>query len=120
MTSPTPQEHRERKESLEHAAADARAILSQCRAYLDDVRFNAANTRVIKELLQESELTERRTFVESFVKECIVIPGDALIRYTLPIPHDSFLAGQATEKVALDASVLSNVHVGPTLVLMPL
>ena len=67
----------------------------------------------MKDFLQESELTERRSFIESFVKEIIVIPGDALIRYTVPMPDDSFLAGRATEKVALDASVLSTVHVSP-------
>ena len=35
-------EHRERKERLEDAAADARAILSQRRAVLDDVNTIAA------------------------------------------------------------------------------
>ena len=106
-------EHRERKERLEDAAADARAILSERRAYLDDVSTIAAYAKDMKDFLQESELTERRGFIESFVKEIIVIPGDALIRYTVPMPDDSFLAGRATEKVPLDASVLSTVHVGP-------
>ena len=106
-------EHRERKERLEDAAADARAILSQRRAYLDDVNTIAAYAKDMKDFLEESELTERRSFIESFVKEIIVIPGDALIRYTVPMPDDSFLAGRATENVALDASVLSTVHVSP-------
>ena len=106
-------EHRERKERLEDAAADARAVLSQRRAYLDDVNTIAAYASDMKDFLNESELTERRAFIESFVKEIIVIPGDALIRYTVPMPDDSFLAGRATEKVALDTSVLSTVHVGP-------
>ena len=106
-------EHRERKERLEDAAADARAVLSQRRAYLDDVSTIAAYAKDMKDFLQESELTERRAFIESFVKEIIVIPGDVLIRYTVHMPDDSFLAGRATEKVALDASVLSTVHVGP-------
>ncbi len=106
-------EHRERKERLEDAAADARAVLSQRRAYLDDVSTIAAYAKDMKDFLEESELTERRAFIESFVKEIIVIPGDALIRYTVPMPDDSFLAGRATEKVALDASVLSTIHVGP-------
>ena len=106
-------EHRERKERLEDAAADARAILSQRRAYLDDVSTIAAYARDMKDFLEESELTERRAFIESFVKEIIVIPGDALIRYTVPMPDDSFLAGRASERVALDASVLCTVHVGP-------
>ena len=106
-------EHRERKERLEDAAADARAILSERRAYLDDVQTIAAYATDMRDFLNESELTERRSFIESFVKEIIVIPGDALIRYTVPLPDDSFLAGRATEKMALDASVLSTVHVGP-------
>ena len=106
-------EHRERKERLEDAAADARAILSQRRAHLDDVKTISAYAKDMKDFLQESELTERRSFIESFVKEIIVIPGDAVIRYTVPMPDDSFLAGRATEKVALDASVLSTVHVSP-------
>ena len=106
-------EHRERKERLEDAAADARATLSQRRAYLDDVSTIAAYAKDMQDFLEESELTERRAFIESFVKEIIIIPGDALIRYTVPMPDDSFLAGRATEKVALDASVLSTIHVGP-------
>ena len=87
-------EHRERKERLEDASADARAILSQRRAYLDDVSTIAAYAKDMKDFLQESELTERRAFIESFVKEIIVIPGDALIRYTIPIP-------QSTQKTEL-------------------
>ena len=83
-------EHRERKERLEDAAADARAILSERRAHLDDVSTIAAYAKDMKDFLQRSELTERRAFIESFVKEIIVIPGDALIRYTVPMPDDSF------------------------------
>ena len=87
-------EHRERKERLEDAAADARAILSQRRAHLDDVKTISAYAKDMKDFLQESELTERRSFIESFVKEIIVIPGDALIRYTIPI-------SQSTQKTEL-------------------
>ena len=106
-------EHRERKERLEDAAEDARAILSERRAHLDDVDTIAAYARDMKDFLEESELTERRAFIESFVKEIMVIPGDALIRYTVPMPGDGFLGGRVTEKVALDDAVLSTVHVSP-------
>ena len=106
-------EHRERKERLEDAAEEARTILAQRRSVLDDVNTIAAYAKDMRDFLNESELTERRAFIESFVKEIIVMPGDALIRYTVPLPDDSFLAGRATEKMALDASVLSTVHVGP-------
>ena len=87
-------EHRERKERLEDAAGYARAVLSQRRAYLDDVNTIAAYAKDMKDFLEESELTERRAFIESFVKEIIVIPGDALIRYTMD-------GRQSTRKIAL-------------------
>ena len=105
-------EHRERKERLEDAAADARAILSERRAHLDDVKTISAYAKDMRDFLNESELTERRAFIESFVKEIIVMPGDAIMRYTVPMPDDSLIPGKATEKVALNGSVLSTVHDG--------
>ena len=90
-------EHRERQERLEDAAADARAILSQRRAVLDDVNTIAAYAQDMSEFLNESELIERRAFIETFVKEIVVMPGDALLRYTIPIsqstPRTAVLVG---------------------------
>ena len=87
-------EHRERQEKLEASAADARAILSQRRAVLGDVNTIAAYAQDMSEFLNESELTERRAFIETFVKETVVTPGDALLRYTIPI-------SQSTPKIAV-------------------
>ena len=88
-------EHRERQERLEEAAGEARAILAERR-----------------EVLVESELTERRAFIESFVKEIVVTPDDALMRYTVPMTEDSLIPGGATDKVALDGAVLPIVKNG--------
>ena len=104
-------EHRERQERLEDAAA-ARAILSQRRKMLDDVSSLAAYAKDMRDFLNESELTERRAFIKSFVKEIVVMPGDALLRYTVPMPDDSLIPGRAAEKVALPAPVLSTMHDG--------
>ena len=68
---------------------DARAILSQRRAVLDDVKTIAAYAKDMSEFLNESELTERRAFIETFVKEIVVMPGDALLRYTIPISQST-------------------------------
>ena len=87
-------EHRDRQERLEDAATEARAILSQRRAELDDVETIAAYAQDMSEFLNESELTERRAFIETFVKEIVVMPGDALMRYTIPI-------SQSTQKTEL-------------------
>ena len=99
---PRIREHRERQERLEDAAADARAILSQRRAVLDDVNTIAAYAQDMSEFLNESELIERRAFIETFVKEIVVMPGDALMRYTIPIsqstPKTLLLLGGRSEE----------------------
>ena len=105
-------EHRDRQERLEDAAAEARAILAERRAVLDDVETITAYAKDMRDFLNESELTERRAFIESFVKEIVVMPGDALMRYTVPMPDDSLIPGRAAEKVALNGSVLSTVKNG--------
>ena len=105
-------EHRDRQERLEDEAADARAILSQRSAALDNVEPIAAYAQEMSEFLMESELTERRAFIETFVKEIVVVPGDALMRYTIPMPEDSRIPGGNTENLALDGSVLSTVKIG--------
>ncbi len=105
-------EHRERQERLEESAAEARAILAERREVLDDVETIAAYARDMRDFLAESELTERRAFIESFVKEIVVTPDDALLRYTMPMPEDSLIPGGATEKVALDGAVLPIVKNG--------
>ena len=105
-------EHRDRQEPLEDEAADARAILSQRRVALDDIEPIAAYAQEMSKFLMESELTERRAFIETFVKEVVVMPGDALVRYTIPIPDDSRIPGGNAENLALNASVLSTVKNG--------
>ena len=60
--------------------------------------------------LNERELTERRAFIESFVKEIVVMPDNAVVRYTVPMPDDSPIPGRNAEKIVLNASVLSTVQ----------
>ena len=109
---PRIRELRERQDRLECSAEEARAALAQRRKVLDDVNAVAAYAREMKDFLEESELTERRAFIETFVKEILVVPGDALMRYTVPMPDDSRAPGKATEKVALPGALLSTVHDG--------
>ena len=110
--TPRIRDHRERRERLESSAAEARAILSQRREILDDVETIAAYAQDMSEFLNESELTERRAFIETFVKEIVFMPGNALMRYTDPMPDDSLIPGRNAEKMALNDSVLSTVQNG--------
>ena len=99
--TPRIRDHRERQQRLEISAEEARAILSQRREVLDDVKTITAYAQDMSEFLNESELTERRAFIESFVKEIVVMPGNALMRYTIPIsqstPKTAVLVGDRPE-----------------------
>ena len=86
---PRIRDHRERQEKLEASAAEARAMLSDRRGVLDDVETITAYAQDMSVFLNESELTERRAFIQSFVKETVVMPGDALLRYTIPISQST-------------------------------
>ena len=109
---PRIRDHRERQEKLEASAAEARAMLSDRRGVLDDVETITAYAQDMSVFLNESELTERRAFIQSFVKEIVVMPGNALLRYTIPMPDDSPIPGRNAEEMVLNGSVLSTVKIG--------
>ena len=59
------------------------------------------------EFLNESELPEGKAFVGTFIREIVVIPGKAVVRYTVPIAADSHSPGRDSEEVPLDGSAKS-------------
>ena len=107
-------EHRERKEKLEIAAGEARALLSDRRQFLDSADTIAAFAAEMSEFLKTSELTETKAFVRSFVKEIVVKPGRAAIVYSIPTPGDSPIGGADAVEIALNGGVMNSVrHGGP-------
>ena len=86
---PRIREHKERQERLEIAADEARAILAVRMRGLGDEETIAAYVKEMSDFLMESELTETRAFIRSFVKEIGVVPGKATIRYTIPISQST-------------------------------
>ena len=106
---PRIRDHRERQQRLEAAAEDARSMLSERRVVLDDVETITRHALDMGEFLKTNELTESRTFIESFVKEIVVSPGNAVVRYSIPMPDDSRIPGKDAEDVALHVPVLSTV-----------
>ena len=109
---PRIREHKERQEKLEIAAGEARAMLSKQMKGLGDEVAIAAYVKEMSHFLMESELTETRAFIKSFVKEIVVVPGKAIIRYTIPMPEDSPIRGRDAQEIALGAPVLSTVPYG--------
>ena len=82
-------ELRQRKETLESAAEEARALLKERRQLLDSADTIAAFAEDMSDFLKKSELTETKAFVHSFVKKIEVKPGKATIVYSIPTPEDS-------------------------------
>ena len=111
-TSDRIRDHGERQERLQDAADEARATLSQRRFVLDDVETISAYAQDMSEFLNQSEMTECRAFIETFVKEIVVMPGSALLRYIIPMPDDSRIPGGNTDVTGLSDSVLSIVKNG--------
>ena len=105
-------EHRERKEKLEIAAEEARALLSDRRQFLDSADTIAAFAADMGEFLKSSELTETKAFVRSFVKEIVVKPGRAAIVYSIPTPDDSPIGGADAAEIALNGGVMNSVRHG--------
>ena len=105
-------EHRERKEKLEIAAEEARALLSDRRQFLDSADTIAAFAADMSEFLKSSELTETKAFVKSFVKEIVVKPGRAAIVYSIPTPDDSPIGGADAAEIALNGGVMNSVRHG--------
>ena len=105
---------RERKESLESAPDEAKAVLAERRQYLDSADTIAAFVEEMSEFLTTSELTETKAFVHSFVKEIRVKPGRAAIIYSMPTPDDSQLGGADSAEIAINGGVRKSVrHGGP-------
>ena len=108
-------DHKERQQRLESAAEGARAILAQRRAVLDDVKTITAYAQDMNRFLQKSELTERRAFIETFVREIELLPDNAVVRYTIPIsqstPKTELLLGGRSEefRVGNDAEASSHL-----------
>ena len=104
--------HLENQERLEQAADEARALLALRRANVQDVERIAAYAREMSEFLMESEVTETKAFIRSFVKEIAVRPGKAVIHYTIPTPLDNDIDGADVAEVALSRRVMKSVTSG--------
>lgn len=105
--APRIREHRGRHWKLQDAARTVKASLSKRRTWLDNVETITDLAKDMREFLKGSRLKERRAFIKSFVKEIVVMPGQARLRYTLPLPLDSSMPGMDAEVIALSPPIPS-------------
>ena len=104
--------HQESQERLEATAEETQRNLAERRVLLDSADVIAAFAREMSEFLRTSELTESKAFIRSFVKEIVIKPGTATIRYTIPTPPDSPIRGGDAAEVELPEGVRSTVQYG--------
>ncbi len=79
---------------------------------LDSLETIAAFAREMSEFLGASDLTESKAFINSFVKQIVVKPGTATIRYTIPTPPDSPIGGGDAAELESPEGVRSTVQYG--------
>ncbi len=92
---------RDRQGRLQAPAAEASGILSRNRVAEYDMEAIVDDPRELNDLLSKSEPSERRTFVEAFVEQIVMSPGQVKMHYTMPMPEDSRTAGMKSEEVAI-------------------
>ena len=102
--APRIQQLRQRREQLQAARSQLEQELSARRVELADEETVAHCVSDLRNLLSESSLAERKSFVRSFVKEVKVTGDNVLLTYTIPM-----LPKGLTEEML---PVLSIVHDG--------
>ena len=91
----------ERRSLLEASSKEAQSILSQRRSVKGDLETIVARAQDMGEFLKESELSDRKAFAETFVREIVVHPGKAVIHYAVPMPGDSHMPSEDYEGILL-------------------
>jgi len=102
--APRIQQLRYRQEQLQSRKWELETLLSDRRVELTNLETVRHYVDDLKNLLEESSLTERKSFIRSFVKEVKVTGDEVLLTYTIPLPP----RGISEERLG----VLCSVHYG--------
>ena len=102
--SPQIQAQRHRQDQLTAALEDVYAQLEYRRAELPDTEEIHYYVEDLRSFLEKESLPEKRTFIQSFVKELKILGDEVTLTYTVPMPPK----GLKTEWV----SVLSTIRSG--------
>jgi len=73
------------QEQLETRRLELEYLLSDTKVELADMKTVAGYVADLRNLLNESSLSERKSFVRSFVKEVKVTGDEVLLTYTIPM-----------------------------------
>jgi hypothetical protein len=99
--APRIQQLRHRQQQLQARKWELEALLSNRRVELANLETVPRYVADLRNLLNESSLTERKAFIRSFVKEVKVTGDEVLLTYTMPLPPQ----GISQERVGVLCSV---------------
>lgn len=85
---PRIQHLRHRQEQLQARKWELEALLSDRQAQLADLEVVTRCVADLRSLLEESTLTQRKSFIRSFVREVKVTGDEVLLTYTMPLPPE--------------------------------
>jgi len=83
--APRIQRLRQRQEQLEARRLELEYLLSDTKVELADMKTVAGYVADLRNLLSESPLAEKKSFIKSFVKEVKVIGTEVRLIYTIPM-----------------------------------
>jgi len=87
--APRIQQLRQRQEQLQSTRMELEIQLSDRRVELADIETVTSYVKDLHNVLNESSLTEKKSFVRSFIKEVKVTGDNVLLTYTMPmLPKD--------------------------------
>ena len=102
--SPRIRQLRQQQQQLQARKWELEALLADRHMELADLEMVARCVDDLRNLLEESSIAERKSFIRSFVREIKVTGDEVLLTYTMPLPPE----GTSEERV----SVLYSVHRG--------
>jgi site-specific DNA recombinase len=89
LLKPRLQELRAQHDRLLARKAELEVLMSQRKIELASPEVVRKYVEDLRQFIDSSDLSERRTFIKSFVKEIKVMGDEGRIRYTFPIPADN-------------------------------
>ncbi len=95
-------EIREHQEKLEYTVSETRGVLAEQMKITENAERIAKYARSLNTYLRGCDIANTKAFIQSFVKEILVRPGSATIRYTIPMPPDGPAKGKETQELALE------------------
>ena len=89
--SPRIKQLKERREQLEAQKWELDWQLKEWRVELADIETVTRYVQDLRNLLSQSAIAERKSFIKSFVKEIVMTNDTAILKYTIPLPKAGVL-----------------------------